>query len=64
MICVAILSAAGTAVGETLTLGRRLMVRPKVISKEDSSVVSLGAALMAVWTCGRWRTHFDPFGPM
>jgi len=64
VICVAISSAAGTAVGETLTLGRRLMIRPKVISKGDSSVLSLGAALIALWTCGWWRTHFDPFGPM
>ena len=41
-------SAEGTAVGRTLTLGRRLIIRPKVISKGDSSDESPGAALIAV----------------
>ena len=41
-------SAEGTAVGRTLMLGRRLMIRPKVISKGDSSDESPGAALIAV----------------
>ena len=50
--------------GETLALARRFMIRPKVISKGDSSVLSLGAAVMAVWTCGRWPTPCDLFGPM
>ena len=42
------LSAEGTAVGTTLTLGRRLIVLPKTDSKGDREVESPGAALIAV----------------
>ena len=42
------LSAEGTAVGRTLTLGRRLIVLPKTDSKGDRLIESPGAALMAV----------------
>ena len=41
-------SAEGTAVGRTLTLGRRLIVLPKTDSKGDRLVESPGAALIAV----------------
>ena len=41
-------SAEGTVVGRTLTLGRRLIVLPKIDSKGDRLVESLGAALIAV----------------
>ena len=43
-------SAEGTAVGRTLTLGRRLILLPKTDSKGDRLVVSPGAALIAVST--------------
>ena len=43
-------SVEGTAVGRTLTLGRRFMVLPKIDSKGERLVESPGAALMAVWT--------------
>ena len=42
------LSAEGTAIGRTLTLGSRLMVLPKIDSKGERLVESPGAALMAV----------------
>ena len=41
-------SAEGTVGGRTLTLGRWLIIRPKVISKRDSSDESPGAALIDV----------------
>jgi len=41
-------SAEGTVVGRTLTLGRRLIISPKVISNGESSDDLLGAALIAV----------------
>ena len=41
-------SAKGTAVGKTLTRGRRLINRPKVISKGESLDESPGAVLIAV----------------
>jgi len=41
-------SAEGTVVGRTLTLGRRLIIRPKVISNGESSDKSPGTALRAV----------------
>jgi len=42
------LSAEGKVGGRTLTLGRRLIIRPKVISNGESSDKSPGAALIAV----------------
>ena len=41
-------SAEETAVGRTLTLGRRLKVLPKTDSKGDRLVESAGVALIAV----------------
>ena len=41
-------SAEGTALGRTLTLGRRLIIRPKVISNSESSDESPRVALIAV----------------
>jgi len=41
-------SAEGMVVGRTLTIGRRLIIRPKVISNGESSDKSPGAALLAV----------------
>jgi len=41
-------SAEGTAVERTLTLRRRLIIRPKVISNDESSDESPGEALIAV----------------
>ena len=42
------LSAAGTAVGRTLTLGSRLIVLPKPDSKGDRLIELPGVALIAV----------------
>ena len=42
------LLAEGTAVGRTLTLGRRLIVLPETDSKGDRQVELPGAALIAV----------------
>ena len=41
-------SSEGTAVGRTLTLGRRLILFPKTDSKGDKLVESAGVALIAV----------------
>ena len=41
-------SAEVTAVGSTLRLGRRLIVLPKIDSKDDRLVESPGVALIAV----------------
>ena len=41
-------SAEGTAVGRTLTLGRRLIVLPKTDSMGDRLVESPGETLIAV----------------
>ena len=43
-------SAEGTAVGRTLTLGRRFIVLPKTDSRGDRLVESRGVAWMAVCT--------------
>jgi len=42
------LSAEGTAVGRSVTLGRRLIICPKVISNGESSDESPGAGLIGV----------------
>ena len=41
-------SAGGMVVERTLTVGKRWIIRPNVISKGDSSGESPGAALIAV----------------
>ena len=39
--------AVGTVVERTLTLGRKLIIRPKIISKGEGSDGSPGAAFIA-----------------
>jgi len=48
MICEAMSSTEGTAVGRTLPLERRLIIYPKVISNSESADEGAGAALIAV----------------
>jgi len=51
MICEAMSVGERIAVERTFTLGRRFIFRPKVISNDESSDESPGAALITV---GRW----------